>query len=89
VSYVNRQKWNLPRDHLQKMTKSDKIYRNISFKNGDILYVTPSLLLSIERFMIRFNNIIDPFVTVERAIIFKRQVVDVLSGKETNVILSP
>ena len=56
--------------------------------NGDVLYVVPSFIANVERFMIRFNNIINPFVTVERGIIIGDEAVNVLRGEGADVIVT-
>lgn len=76
---------------VHNMLKTGKIDKNIYLKSGDVIYVPPSFIANLERFMLRFNNIISPFVTLERGIILEPQAVDVLRGKEkeTRVIVSP
>ena len=76
---------------IRGMLKNGKIQRNVYLKNDDIVYVLPSFIADIERFMIRFSNIISPLVSIERAIIFGDEVVDILTGepREREVIISP
>ncbi len=76
---------------IKKMIKNEKIYKNVPLKNGDIVFVPPSLIANVERFMVRFSNIIEPFTSLERAIIFWPQVIDALEGKrpEQNIIVAP
>lgn len=59
--------------------------------NGDIIYVPPSNIANFEKFMIRLNNILTPFLTFQRAFIFLPEFIDVLNGssKETIVTLTP
>jgi len=76
---------------IKRMLKNGKLNQNIYLKNGDIIYVPPSLIANIERFMVRFHNIINPFVTIERGIILAPEAVDVLRGEERRreVIVAP
>lgn len=60
-------------------------------QNGDILYVPEKRIASVEKFMLRLNNILAPIIGIERMIVLGPQVVDVLEGKEstTDFIVSP
>lgn len=60
-------------------------------RNGDIVYVLPEVIVSVERFMVRFSNIINPLLGIERGIIFYPEAEAVLRGKasDKNIILSP
>ncbi len=77
--------------NIHDMLKTGKIDQDIRLRSGDVVYVPPSFIANLERFMQRFNNIISPFVTLERGIILEPQAVDVLRGKEEErgVIVSP
>ena len=77
--------------NIHDMLKTGKINQDIYLKSGDVVYVPSSFIADLERFMLRFNNIISPFVTLERGIILEPQAVDVLRGKEEErgVIVSP
>lgn len=59
-------------------------------REGDIVYVPPSRIASVERFMNRFNAIILPLVTLERSIILGDEVVDILGarrGGHRNIVI--
>ena len=77
--------------NIHDMLKTGKIDQDIHLRSGDIIYVPPSFVANLERFMQRFNNIISPFISLERGIILGPEAVDVLRGKETerDVIVSP
>ena len=77
--------------NIREMVKDGKLDQNVYLKNGDIIYAPPSFIANVERFMVRFHNIINPFVTVERGIILGPEVLDVLRGKETEreIVISP
>ncbi len=71
--------------NIKKMFKNNKLKQNVYLKNEDIIYVLPSIIANIERFMVRFSNIIRPFVTLEAGIVLYPQVADVLRGKEQEI----
>ena len=50
-------------------------------QGGDVLYVLPSRLASVERFMIKLQNILLPVLGVESAVLMGQQVKDILEGK--------
>lgn len=77
--------------NIHDMLKTGKIDQDIHLRSGDVVYVPPSFIANLEKFMLRFNNIINPFITLERGIILGPEAVDVLRGKETerDVIVSP
>ena len=58
-------------------------------RDGDIVYVPPSRIADIERFMNRFNNIIAPLVTVERGIVLGDEVTSILEGSRNRAIVVP
>ena len=76
---------------IRKMVKDAKLDLNVYLKNGDIIYVTPRFIVSVERFMIRFNNIINPFLTIQKSIVLWPDMVDVLLGEQekTQIIIAP
>lgn len=55
--------------------------RGMLLKDRDILYVLPSRIASVERFMVRLGNMVSPIVGAESALILSREAKDVLSGK--------
>jgi len=60
---------NLPRD---------KSY----LRNGDIIYVPPTVIADLDKFMQRLDNILRPFTTLEKGIILGDQVKDILRGEQ-------
>ncbi|MDL1967044.1 MAG: polysaccharide export protein [Deltaproteobacteria bacterium] len=77
--------------NIHDMLRTGKIYQDIHLRSGDIIYVPPSFIANLERFMQRFNNIITPFISLERGIIMAPEVEDVLRGKEDekDIVISP
>lgn len=64
-----------------------ELEQNVFLQRGDVVYVTPTTIVDIERFMKRFYTIILPLVEVERGIIFGYEVSDLIEGEATRVIL--
>jgi len=63
-------------------------------QNGDIVYVPPKFIADLERFFIRFNNIIVPIVNLQRAIISMPTTWEVIKTgevpeKDTGAIVPP
>jgi polysaccharide export outer membrane protein len=78
--------------NIHDMLKTGKIDQDIYLRSGDVIYVAPTFIANLDRFMQRFNNIISPFVTLERGIILGQEAYDVLRGKEErgrDVIVAP
>ncbi|MCI5212708.1 MAG: polysaccharide export protein [Candidatus Electrothrix sp. ATG2] len=64
---------------------SDLTENNISsmttrVQKGDILYMAPSKIANVENFMTRLNNILNPLLSIERAIIFWPQLISAFEG---------
>lgn len=77
--------------NIHDMLKTGRIDQDIRLRSGDVIYVPPSFIANLERFMQRFNNIISPFIALERGIILAPEVENVLRGKEEerDIIVSP
>ena len=77
--------------NIRDMFKKGEISQDMYLKNGDIIYVTPTFIANLARFMTQFNNIINPFVNLERGIVLYPDAVDVLKGKEKerDVVVAP
>lgn len=67
--------------NIKGMLKKGKLDRNVYLKNGDVIYVPPSLIVDIERFMKRVDNILRPFVSIERGIVLGDEIANILAGK--------
>ena len=73
----------------KKLFENGIIKGDYYLKNGDILYVPETNIASIEKFMIRLNNIINPIYTIQRTITITPNVMDALEGKGSDVTISP
>lgn len=57
---------------------------NLTMIPGDVLFIPDSVIVSVERFMIRMLNIIRPVVELERGIVLYPDVESVLRGEPTS-----
>jgi protein involved in polysaccharide export with SLBB domain len=57
-------------------------------QGGDVVYVTPSAITSIERFMQKMQNSLQPILTVEQMIILWPLISNVLQGKTLSPTIS-
>jgi len=73
------------------ITKDGDPLPDSQLRRGDIIYVPETRIANFERFMVRLQNIINPFVTLERGIILSDEARAVLRGEASNarVIVSP
>lgn len=78
---------------LRSAGKGKELNAGCTLRRGDVLYCPPRKIASIERFMIRLNNIVSPIMNTERTIIFGDEVNSIFSGDETGssrgVVISP
>jgi len=66
---------------IQDMFKKGEVLPDYRLKNRDLIYVPPSTIVDVERFMKRLNNILSPILNIERGIIMSQDVRNVLKGK--------
>ncbi len=66
---------------IEEILKNGVPIKDFILQNGDLLYVPPSTIANVERFMVRLNNIISPLLNIERGIIMSQDVRNVLNGK--------
>lgn len=69
--------------NLRSMLKGENLTQDVYLKNGDVVYVLPTFIANVQRFMNRLYSIITPLVNIESGIILYPQARDVLRGKET------
>lgn len=60
--------------------KGTPLEKSFLLADGDIVYVPPLVIANVERFMVRLQNIIAPFLSTERSIVLGPEVVDALTG---------
>jgi len=64
---------------VKKIKDGDPVFAS-QLRKGDIIYVPETRIASFERFMVRLQNIINPFVTLERGIILSDEARAVIQG---------
>lgn len=70
--------------NLRSMLKGENLTQDIYLRNGDVVYVVPTMIADVQRFMSRLNSILAPIVNLESGIVLYPQVKDVLQGKGAN-----
>lgn len=55
----------------------------------DILYLAPSKIANVEKFMIRLNNILNPILALERGILYWPELVKAIDGSSGQQIILP
>jgi polysaccharide export outer membrane protein len=70
--------------NLRDVLKGNNLTQNIYLRNGDLVYVLPTFIANVERFMTRLYHMISPLINMESGIILYPQVRDVLRGKESS-----
>lgn len=69
--------------NLMSMLEGEQLAQDVYLRNGDIVYVLPTVIADVQRFMNRLYSIVAPIVNIESGIVLYPQVRDVLRGKET------
>lgn len=67
---------------IEELLEHGGLTEDFILKNGDLLYIPPSTIANVERFMTRLNNILSPFLNIERGIIMSQDVRNVIKGKD-------
>jgi polysaccharide export outer membrane protein len=73
---------------LGKAIEKGALQQNVMLAGGDVVYVPSSPIADVERFFIRFRNIILPIVTLETGIILEPMVENALNGEVTRAIVT-
>lgn len=67
--------------NIRKAIQEGNFDESLTLASGDVVYVPPTKIASLEAFMIRLNNILNPILGLEKGIILEPDVSDVLTGK--------
>jgi polysaccharide export outer membrane protein len=67
--------------NLSGMLKGENLTQDVHLRNGDVVYVVPTFIADVQKFMTRLNGIIGPIINLESGIALYPQVRDVLLGK--------
>lgn len=70
--------------NIQNMFNTGRLTQNLYLHDSDIVYVPKSKIANVENFLIRLNNILNPFLTIERGIVYGPEVIDALTGDTEN-----
>lgn len=73
--------------NLKSMLKGENLTQDVFLENGDVVYVLPTVIADVQRFMTRLTMIIQPIVQAESAILLYPGARDILRGKENNTAL--
>lgn len=68
--------------NLRQMLRGENLTQDVYLRNGDVVYVLPTFIANVQRFMTRLNAILAPITNLESGIILYPQARDVLQGKE-------
>jgi polysaccharide biosynthesis/export protein len=66
---------------IREMAEEGTALQDIHLRNKDILYVPPENIVDLERFMVRFSNIVRPILDVERIFLMGSTLYDLVRGK--------
>jgi polysaccharide biosynthesis/export protein len=67
---------------IQDIFKKGKGVPDYRLRSRDLIYVPPSKIADVERFMLRLSNILSPLLNIERGIIMSQDVRNVLKGQD-------
>jgi len=68
--------------NLKSILKGENLTQDIYLENGDVIYILPTVIADVQRFMTRLSMIIAPIVHAESGILLYPQARDVLLGNE-------
>jgi polysaccharide biosynthesis/export protein len=76
--------------NIKSILKGENLSQDIYLENGDVIYVLPTVIADVQRFMTRLTMILSPIIAVESGIVLYPQVRNVLEGKtDTSPIIVP
>ncbi len=73
---------------ITKLYKDGSISNELYLQNRDILYIPENRISTIERFMNRLTNILEPILSIERGIILGNTVNNIFQNKNTSTDIS-
>jgi polysaccharide export outer membrane protein len=68
--------------NLKIILSGETLVQDIYLQNGDVVYVLPTAIADVQRFMTRLYNILSPIIGIESAIVLFPEARDILLGKE-------
>ena len=75
--------------NLNAFLRSGDLHQNVQLQSRDIVYVVPTTITDISRFMLKFYTIILPLVEIERGIIYGYEISDLIQGKQSGRVVIP
>jgi polysaccharide biosynthesis/export protein len=73
--------------NLKSILKGENLAQDVCLENGDVVYVLPSVIADVQRFMTRLSQIISPIIQAESGIVLYPQARDILRGDEYNATI--
>jgi polysaccharide biosynthesis/export protein len=76
--------------NIKSILKGENLSQDIYLENGDVVYVLPTVIADVQRFMSRLTMILSPIIAIESGIVLYPQVRNVLEGQtDTSPIIVP
>lgn len=75
--------------NFEQIFKDGRIGGNYYLNNGDVLYVAEKKISSVEKFMVRLNNLLAPIMSLQRMISITPNMIDALEGDTAGSVLMP
>ena len=76
--------------NIKSILKGENLSQDIYLENGDVIYVLPTVIADVQRFMTRLTMILSPIIAIESGIVLYPQVRNVLEGQtDTSPIIVP
>lgn len=72
---------------VERLLEEGDVKQNVFLHKDDIVFVPPTTIANVERFMRRFISIITPIVELERAIIYGHTINDLINGDRQSVVI--
>lgn len=70
--------------NLKSILSGEHLVQDIYLQNSDVVYVLPTAIVDVQRFMTRLYNILSPLIAIESAIVLFPEARDILLGKENS-----
>lgn len=71
------------------ITENNISSMTMQVRSGDVLYLAPSKIANVEKFMTRLNNILNPLLAIERGIIFWPELLNAIEGTSEETLITP
>ncbi|MBW2109763.1 MAG: SLBB domain-containing protein, partial [Deltaproteobacteria bacterium] len=79
---------NLSKPEIMKINvEAMDVKANIALERGDIVYVASTTIANVERMALRLYNILQPFYSVSRTLVWGDAAVGVMEGKDSRLVI--